>query len=107
MLEMLAAVLAQINAVIGAGEDCPRLFRMDRETEYAAFGPQTRSHLPPAFAAVGTDPGAGPDGADADREVIGHGSILPVSDYLPVSHPVWEMSMTTPSGPAHFISKLR
>jgi hypothetical protein len=35
-----------------------------------------------------------------------HREPVPIGYDVP-SHPVWEMSMTTPSGPAHFISKLR
>src|SRR5207248_302530 len=53
------------------------LVRMDRKSEHAAFGPQPRSHLPPAFAAVGADPGARTDSADTNREFIGHGCFLP------------------------------
>src|SRR5271166_980361 len=66
----------EMLAVIGAGQDGASLFWMDCEAEYPAFCPQTRSHLAPALAAVRADPGAGADGPDADREVIGHGSIL-------------------------------
>src|SRR6516164_2432551 len=77
-IEMLAAVLAAIDAVIRPGQQHPGFRRMDREAEYAAFGPQTGSHLTPAFAAIRTDPGAGPDGSDADRKVAGHDSTLPV-----------------------------
>ena len=73
MLEILPAILAPVDAVIGAGKHGARLPGMNRETEYATFGPQTGSHLPPALAAVRADPGAGSDSADADREVIGHG----------------------------------
>src|SRR5262249_41965644 len=106
-LEMLAAILAVVDAVIGAGQHGARLLRMDRKAEDAAFRPQTRPHLPPAIAAVRADPGTGADGADANREIAGH-VFPPRPRYLVlVSHPVWEMSSTTPSGPAHFISKLR
>ena len=82
---MLAAVLALVDAVIRARQESARLFRVDREAEDAAFGPQTRPHLLPALAAVGADPGAGPDRPDTDREVIGHGCFL--FAYF-VSHPV-------------------
>src|SRR5215469_13551493 len=71
-LEMLAAVLAAIDAVIRTGQQRPGFLRMGREAKNAAFGPQSRSHLTPAFAAVRAYPGAGAHGSDADREVAGH-----------------------------------
>ena len=86
---MLAAILAAVNAVIGSGKNGARLFRVDREAEHTAFGPQSGPHLPPAFTAVGTDPGAGSYGAGTNREVIGHGCVLPKFAYLVfVSQPV-------------------
>src|SRR5271170_967932 len=98
MLKAHPAVEALVDAVIGAGEDGTRLARMHREAVDAAFAPQPAADTLPAVAAVGAGPGAAADGADAERDVAGH---------VPLSQPVWEMSMTTPSGPAHFISKLR
>src|SRR5262245_10663426 len=105
-LEMLAAVLAAVNAVVCPGEHRSRFFWMHRKSENAAFGPEPRPHLPPAFAAIGAHPCAGTDCADANPELVGHDCFLPKFAYA-VCHPVWEMSITTPSGPAHFISKLR
>ncbi len=98
MLEALPAVEALVDAVIGAGENRARLARMHRQAVDAALAPQPAADPLPAVAAIGAGPGAAADGADADREIAGH---------VPLSQPVWEMSMTTPSGPAHFISKLR
>src|SRR6516165_12473305 len=77
-VEMLAAVFAAIDAIIHPAKQRPGFLRMDRKAEYAAFGPQTGSHLTPAFAAVRAYPGAGPHGSDADRKVAGHDSTLPV-----------------------------
>src|SRR5262245_66665520 len=41
-LEMLAAVLAVVNAVVCPGEDRSRLFRVDGESENTAFRPEPR-----------------------------------------------------------------
>src|SRR6516165_4946248 len=107
-LEALPAILAAVDPVIRAGEYGARLFGVNRKPEDPALGPQPASHLPPALATVGAHPSARSNGADTNREIIGHGCFLPNFAYLVfVSHPVWEMSITTPSGPAHFISKLR
>src|SRR5215467_2311409 len=86
-LELPAAVLAEVNAVIGAGQDRPRLSRMNREPEYAAFGPKAGPHLPPAFPAIGTDPGAGSDRPDANSEVTGHCRLLPKNSLTSASFP--------------------
>src|SRR5271156_4504858 len=61
-LEVLPAVLAAVDAVICSGQHGPRLLRVYCEAEHAAFGPQSGSHLSPAFTAVGAHPGAGPYG---------------------------------------------
>ncbi len=79
-LEALAAVLAAVNPVIGAGEHRARLARVNGKPEYPAFRPQPRPHLPPALAAVRADPGAGSDGTDANRKIVGHGCFLPAAD---------------------------
>src|SRR5262249_22696267 len=100
-------ILTVVDPVIGASEDGARLFWMDRKPENAAFRPEAGPHLPPVLAAIRTDPSASADGADADREDVGH-SFPPRLGYLAfVSQPVWEMSIPTPSGRAHFISKFR
>jgi hypothetical protein len=57
-LEVLPAVLAAVDAVIGSGQNAAGLFWVDCEAEHAAFGPQSGTHLPPAFTAVRADPGA-------------------------------------------------
>src|SRR5262249_28454990 len=98
MREALAAVVAAVDAVLGAGKDRAPLGRVVGETIDAAFAPQPAFDPAPALAAVRPDPDPAADPADAERDVGDHG---------PVSQPVCEMSMTTPSGPCHFISKLR
>jgi hypothetical protein len=88
-LEVLPAVLASVDAVIGSGQNGSGLFRVDRQAEHTAFGPQSGPHLPPALTAVRADPGAGSYGAGTDREIIGHGCFLPKFVYLVfVSQPV-------------------
>jgi hypothetical protein len=40
-LEVLPAVLAAVDAVIGSGQNAAGLFLVDCEAEHAAFGPQS------------------------------------------------------------------
>src|SRR5215467_9948397 len=72
-LETFAGIFAAVDAVIGAGQYGLRLFGVNRETEHAAFGPQSGPHLPPTFSAIGADPRASPHRANTYAEVIGHG----------------------------------
>src|SRR5579883_240945 len=98
MFKAAAAIEALIEAVIGAEKHRARLARMNRHAIDPAFIADPAADPAPTRAAILAGPSAAADGADTDGDVRGHD---------PLSQPVCEISITTPSGPAHFISKLR
>src|SRR5574341_2374492 len=75
MLEIRAAILAAIDAVIGAGINDPGVARMDRQAEdrpaaLIAF-PELSSSPPPT--AVGAAPKAHSQGSNTNSEILSHG----------------------------------